>query len=183
MDETVQAMNDIEANQALRAAVTSDHEIYGRLVEGLHIAGYTFERACSNLETMLDGDGWRLGGRFSDPNDFLDSLRLDKFRPIAEARKRIALRIKELQPSATNSAIGRTLGVNERTIRRDTSASAEPGPDIGNENNDAVSLNSANAELSGAAAQIVKPREIGGGAAHQAARDRRRRSASASRGR
>jgi hypothetical protein len=48
----------------------SDHETYSKLVEGLHIAGYTFERACSNLETLLEGDRRRLDGRFRDPDEF-----------------------------------------------------------------------------------------------------------------
>ena len=106
----------------------SGHETYGKLIEGLHITGYTFERACSNLEAMLEGDAWRLDGRFSNPNEFLDSLRLDKFRAVAEQRKRIAARIKELQPAVRNRQIARTLGVRHDTIDRDLGRGANaPG--------------------------------------------------------
>jgi hypothetical protein len=38
----------------------------------------------------------------------------------AEQRQRIAKRIKELQPEASNRQIARTLGVDHRTIDRDT---------------------------------------------------------------
>jgi N6-adenosine-specific RNA methylase IME4 len=94
-------------------------EAYGKLTEGLHIAGYTFERASTNLESLLEGDRWKLGGRFSDVNTFMDSLRLGKFKQVAEQRKRIVSRIKELQPKVTNRQIARTLGVDHQTINKD----------------------------------------------------------------
>jgi N6-adenosine-specific RNA methylase IME4 len=94
-------------------------ETYGRLTEGLHVAGYTFERAAHNLESLLRGDAWQLGGRFKDVNAFLDSLRFDNLRAAAETRARIAKRIKELQPKATNRAIARTLGVDHKTVGKD----------------------------------------------------------------
>ena len=40
-------------------------------------------------------------------------------RPVAEQRKRIAAKIKELQPKASNKQIARTLGVAAATIDRD----------------------------------------------------------------
>jgi len=52
-------------------------------------------------------------------NAFMDSLRLDKFRSIASERKRIAERIKELQPEVSNRQIARTLGVGHDTVDRD----------------------------------------------------------------
>ena len=99
------------------------NEAYGALREGVHIAGYTFERACAKLEWLLDNDRWRgVGDGFSDVNAFLASIKLDSFRPLAEQRKRIALKIKELQPKASNRAIAKTLGVDESTVRADTAA-------------------------------------------------------------
>src|SRR5262245_44726347 len=102
----------------------SDHETYGRLKfdaelnrqfgrleEGLHATGYIFERACQNLEFLLEGDRWKLGGRFKTINDFLSALPLGELRANAENRKRIAQRIKELQPAVSNRQIARTLGV------------------------------------------------------------------------
>src|SRR6266487_443741 len=79
------------------------NEAYGKTIEGLYLTGHSFERVCQRLEELLSDDGWRkCGSGYDDVNAFLDSLRLDQFRPVAEARKRIARRIKELQPQASN---------------------------------------------------------------------------------
>jgi N6-adenosine-specific RNA methylase IME4 len=94
-------------------------ELYGELNEGLHIAGYTFERACSRLITLLEGDAWQLGGRFVNINVFLGSLNLGSLRAPAEQRKRIAQRIRELQPSATLRAIAGAIGAGKSTVHRD----------------------------------------------------------------
>jgi hypothetical protein len=79
----------------------------------------------------------------------------------AEARKRIANRMKELQPAAQNTAIARTSGVNESTARRDTSANAEPASKNNSKNSAHVRVPSANAEpISGAkAAALIEPKE------------------------
>jgi hypothetical protein len=98
-------------------------EAHGRLREGLHITVYTFERACEHLEWLLVDDRWALSGHFENVNAFMDSMRLDQFRAVAEQRKRIALRIKELQPDVSNRRIAATLGVGAKTIDRDISAS------------------------------------------------------------
>src|SRR5262249_29960588 len=75
------------------------------------------------LEPLLLADGWKLcGAGFEDINKFMNSLRLDKFRVIADERKQIAQRIKELQPEVSNRQIARTLGVDEGTIRNDVAA-------------------------------------------------------------
>jgi N6-adenosine-specific RNA methylase IME4 len=103
----------------MRRAEHDEIETYGRLQEGLHLTGYTFERACSNLESLLEEDAWKLGGRFKDVNAFLDSLRLGKLRALTEQRKRLVLRIKELQPQASNRQIARTLGVHHSTVGDD----------------------------------------------------------------
>ena len=101
-------------------------ETYGRLIEGVHLSGYTFERACQHLEWLLVGERWQACGDFKDINAFLDSLRLDQFRPVAETRKRIAERIRELQPTVSNRQIARTLGVDEGTIRKDVAENSAP---------------------------------------------------------
>lgn len=98
----------------------AEAETYGRLTEGLHVTGYSFERACTHLEWLLEDNRWQRCGDFSDVNQFLGSLRFDQFRPVAEARKRIATKIKALQPEASNRQIAATLGVGRRTIDRDT---------------------------------------------------------------
>ena len=96
------------------------NETYGALCEGVHIAGYSFERACGKLEWLLEADRWRgVGDGFDDVNGFLASIKLDAFRPLAEQRRRVALRIKELQPKVSNKAIAKALGAGSSTIDRD----------------------------------------------------------------
>jgi hypothetical protein len=136
-------------------------ELYGSLKEGVHVAGYTLERAWNHLECLLEEDCWKALG-FDDINTFLDNIRLDHFRILAEQRKRIANRIKELQPEASNRAIARTIGVDDRTIRRDHAANAAPRSEKPNENKDALIATAANAALpalSGAEAAKIVGRE------------------------
>jgi hypothetical protein len=104
----------------------NDNAAWGELKEGLHIAGYSFERACSKLETLLEDNRWKVGGRFEDINAFLDSLRFENLKASAEARKRIAVRIKALQPEASNRQIATTLGVSRETVRRDLGTNVPP---------------------------------------------------------
>jgi hypothetical protein len=139
---------ELEAYRKLRsitaASAESESEAYGGLKEDIHLTGYTFERACMKLEWLLDEGRWERCG-FSDVNEFLDSIRLDKFRPIAEARKRIAARIKELQPKASNRAIAKALGVSDMTVGRDArAANAAPDSKKANENNFAKGTNATN---------------------------------------
>lgn len=137
---------------------------WGELREGLHIAGYTFERACDRLNRLLEGDRWKLDGRFKDINQFLDSLRLGNLRAPIELRQRIAHRIKELQPAASNRQIARTLGVGETTVRRDTAPNGAPAPTKANENkaSSSASAPSGAPAISGQqAAQMVQRRETG----------------------
>jgi N6-adenosine-specific RNA methylase IME4 len=117
-------------------------EAYGKLIEGLHIAGYTFERACANLEFLLEGDRWKVGDLFANVNAFMESLRLGRFRQVAEERKRIIERIKELQPTVSNRQIARTLGVSDQTVGRATNVAARQK--TSNENNDTSSADATN---------------------------------------
>src|SRR4249920_3555784 len=104
---------------------------YGALIEGVHIAGYTLERAWTQLEWLLEDGRWqRLGAAFEDVNKFLDSVRLDNFRIVADQRKRIADRIRELQPEVSNRAIARVLGVDHKTINNDTAGENSPRPGV-----------------------------------------------------
>ena len=133
-------------------------EAYGALREGVHVAGYTFERACGKLEWLLDQDRWRgVGDGFHDINDFLASIKLESFRPLAEQRKRIAQRIKELQPKASNRQIAKVLGVNRSTVDRDTGAIAPVS---------AKKLNQINADKMQSGANA--PPVLGGAAAAKA---------------
>ena len=51
-------------------------------------------------------------------NKFLESIKLNQFRIIAEQRKRIALLIKQRQPGASGRAIAKVIGVDEITVAR-----------------------------------------------------------------
>jgi hypothetical protein len=86
-------------------------QVYGALQEGLFFAQFTLERAFrSHLEPLLEGDAWReCGAGFDDVNAFMDSLRLDKFKTIADKRKAIVRRIKELQPECQTASLGARL--------------------------------------------------------------------------
>jgi N6-adenosine-specific RNA methylase IME4 len=139
---------------------------YGALREGVHIAGYSFERACGNLEWLLEGDRWRfVGGGFDNIGTFMESIKLDAFRTVAEQRKRIALRIKELQPAVSNRQIAKVLGVGATTVRRDTApvgAPTDEKPSDINEGKAATAPNGAPPALAGAAAaKLVARREEG----------------------
>jgi hypothetical protein len=101
------------------AALVAANEAYGGLLEGIHIAGYAFERAMHKLEWLLTDGRWREVGDFNDVNAFLDSLQLGSLRMIAEQRRKIAKRIKELTVEASNRSIARALGVSHQTVYND----------------------------------------------------------------
>lgn len=95
-------------------------QTYGELQEDLHIAGYTFERACGRLRKLLSDGGWKeCGPGFVDVREFLGSLQLDQFRENAEERKEIAKLIKELRPEVSQQEIAAAVGVSQRQISRD----------------------------------------------------------------
>jgi N6-adenosine-specific RNA methylase IME4 len=163
MTETVDNRR-LEAYGRLKAF----NEAYGRLKEAVHIAGYTFERACQELEWLLVDDRWKVCANkgFTNVNDFIRSIQLDDLRPVAEARKRIAKRIKELQPQVSNRAIACALGVKHTTIDRDIVGTKVPTEGkLSNENKEANEGSGTNVpatagEFSGErAAKLVLRRE------------------------
>ena len=139
------------------------NEAYGRLLEGVHVAGYTFERACAKLEWLLDGDRWRkVGSGFDDVNAFLESVKLDKFKQLPQQRKRIAARIKELQPTATVRAIAAATGGKKSTAHRDLSQMGQETPKTPSKTgggNEALSQTGQQALTGAAAAGLVRRRE------------------------
>jgi hypothetical protein len=123
---------------------------FGEIRNGSYIAGFTREIAFRRLEWLLETDLWRLcGAGYSDINVFLnDAWREAKtFRLAPGERQKVARRIKELQAEASNRAIGRALGADERTIRRDLS----------------------DAGAASAAVEEINAKEINGGASAAAA--------------
>jgi hypothetical protein len=127
---------------------------------------------------LLVDDRWKQSGTFADVNAFIDSIRLDKFRQVAEARKRIAARIKALQPKVSNRRIAATLGVDPETVRRDLGAAnaAKPSGEL-RKTNGSANAGAANAvTLTGAAAaQAVKQAAVRQTKAETKARNRQER--------
>jgi hypothetical protein len=92
--------------------------VHGRLLEAVHIMGYTFERAQSELKHLLEDDKWKqCGDGYEDIDEFLKTLKLDSFRMTIEQRKDTAKMLAEKR--ATQRAIAGTLGVTQPTIYRD----------------------------------------------------------------
>jgi 16S rRNA G966 N2-methylase RsmD len=148
----------LEIDKQLEAA-----ELFGKLKEGVYIAGHELERALSTLEWMLEDDRrWRSLGH-QTVNDFLDSINFDKeLRLAAETRKKIAKRIKELQPEASNRKIAKVTGVNPSTIDRDLAANAAADAQKTQDNQSTTAANAA-PQLSGSDTAKLAAR-------HQAAR-------------
>jgi DNA methylase len=148
--------------EAIIVMTETPNQVHGRLLEGVHLAGYTFERACENLEWLLKEDRWReVGTRYDNVNEFLAGIRLDEFRVITEKRKRLAALIKQLQPEASNRTIAKMVGVSEITIRRDGATNVAPSTKFFNDNSDLkneTATNVAPLELTGAEAAVLAKR-------------------------
>lgn len=94
---------------------------YGRILESVHITGYSMERACRELEQLIDSNQWMaVGDGFTDIDDFLRSIDMSqggKYRIAVEDRKRLAKKLEEL--SASQRATAGALGVTNATVSRD----------------------------------------------------------------
>lgn len=97
-------------------AKESPETVHGRLLEAVHLSGYSFERACSELEWLLDEDRWKKCG-FDDIKQFLETVDLSPFRIDADHRKRLAKKLADLQ--ASQRATAKALGVDHSTINED----------------------------------------------------------------
>src|SRR6516225_10976974 len=98
-DEVKSALPRKMARAALDVNVASINQAYGELTARVHDASYTLERAFTGLEKLIEGDDWKsVGGGFDDINEFMASVKLDQFNLIAEQRRAIVRRIKQLQP-------------------------------------------------------------------------------------
>lgn len=92
--------------------------MYGRLLEAVHISGYSFERVCAELEWMLDQDRWKIAGTgYSDINHFLDSIDLSQFKIDPLRRKKLVKKLTDIE--ATQRAAARMLGVTPLAVSRD----------------------------------------------------------------
>lgn len=92
--------------------------VHGRLLEAVHITGYTFERACSELEWLLEDNRWKqVAGGFENINDFLKTIDLSEFKIAIDQRQKLAKKLKTLQASTRNTA--KSLGFSHETIAAD----------------------------------------------------------------
>lgn len=94
--------------------------IHGRLLEAVHISGYSFERAYSELEWLLDEDRWKLcGDGYEDIDEFLATINFSEFRVAIKKRKTLAKKLADID--ASQRAIAGVFGVNQSTIHEDLS--------------------------------------------------------------
>ena len=91
---------------------------YGRLLESVHVSGYTAERAVSGLKWLLEEDRWKtVGDGFDDIDEFLNSVNVSQFKIAVEDRKDLVKILDELR--ASQRATARAIGVSDTTVRRD----------------------------------------------------------------
>lgn len=99
-------------------SVESPETVHGRLLEAVHLSGYSFTRACDELLWLLDDDRWRqVGGGFENVNGFLATIDFSDLKIAVEQRKALAKRLAEIE--ASQRATARALGVSHEQIRRD----------------------------------------------------------------
>lgn len=92
--------------------------IHGRLLEAVHISGYSFERAYKDLRWLFQEDRWKTVGQgFENIDDFLLTVNFSEFKIAVEKRKEMAKMLADLR--ATQRATGKMLGVTEATVNRD----------------------------------------------------------------
>ena len=101
-------------------------EVFGALREGLHLAGYSFERACTQLDYLLTDGLWKQCGEFDgDVNKFLASISLADFRKTVDQRQSITRKIAAIE-AASQRQIAKTLGVGLGTVQRDLGKAPDP---------------------------------------------------------
>jgi N6-adenosine-specific RNA methylase IME4 len=94
---------------------------YGRLLESVHNSGYSFERFCSELDSLLTKDRWKqVSPGFNNINDFVATINLSQFNMEATQRKALVKKLDALK--ATQRPIAKALGVGKGTIDRDLHA-------------------------------------------------------------
>jgi hypothetical protein len=92
--------------------------VHGRLKEAIHISGYTFARACGELEWLIDDNRWQqVGPGFTDINAFLATVDLSELRIALEQRQPLAAKLTTLK--ASQRQLARTFGVDVATINHD----------------------------------------------------------------
>lgn len=111
--------------------------VHGRLLEAAHISGYSFERACTELEWLLEDNRWEKLG-FKDGPAFVESLEgaFVAFKTSLEQRKPLAQKLTRI---ASQRATAKALGISHTTVQRtldgtdvpDTNKNSEENQDVG----------------------------------------------------
>lgn len=95
--------------------------VHGRLLESVHISGYSLERACSELEWLIEENRWQSigqsSGGFKDIDAFLATIDFSEFKIAIEQRKKLARKLANLR--ATQRAIAQAVGVSVGTVNED----------------------------------------------------------------
>ncbi len=92
--------------------------IHGRLLESVHVTGYTMSRACVSLEYLLEDDRWKtLGDGFDNIDKFIKTINLEQFKIAVDKRQRLVKKLDELH--ATQRATAKALGVSQPTVHND----------------------------------------------------------------
>jgi hypothetical protein len=98
--------------------IETPDSIHGRLLEAVHISGYTMERACTELEWLLEDDRWqKVGKGYERIDDYLETIDLSEFKISIEQRQKLSRRLNALR--ATQRAAAKALGVTQPTVHRD----------------------------------------------------------------
>jgi len=137
----------VKGNQGVMTMQTEKADtIHGRLLEAVHISGYTFERACTELEWLLENERWKtIGEEYEDIDSFLATIDFSAFKIAIEQRKKLAKKLTDLR--ATQRATAKALGVDHKTISRDVgenSPQLEPKPAPVKDENEDLGENSPN---------------------------------------
>jgi hypothetical protein len=92
--------------------------IHGRLLEAVHLSGYSFERACKDLEWLLKEDKWKsVGQGFKTIDGFLGTVDFSEYKIAIDQRKKLAKRLSDLR--ATERPIAKMIGVSKTTVHDD----------------------------------------------------------------
>jgi hypothetical protein len=102
-----------------RTASESPATVHGRVLEAVHLTGYTFSRALDELKWLLTDGRWKETGH-TDVNAFIESLGFGAFVQNVEQRRDIAKLYAEA--GASQRATARALAVDDKTIRNDLAA-------------------------------------------------------------
>ncbi len=132
---TTHFMRGVGVDAQTREAI----EDYGALKEGIHVAGYSFQRASERFLGLLRQDRWKACG-FKTVGSFMDSIQLGVLRAPAEQRREVVKEIKRIEAEdealrISQRQIARTLGVSHTTVQRDIEpggTSVPPAPEKAN---------------------------------------------------